>query len=649
MTFEQAVYVNRQIGGSGVGIVLGDEGLDPDWALGGIDLDTCRDETGRLTQWADEVVERIASYTEVSPSRTGVKVFFLYRKADKTRLQARMFGKHGRVFTEADGSREHPPAIDIELSHRYFAVTGKGYRFHELRRVETDAIEWVLTEAGPRLAGSTVSSVAQSSPHADPGRRGGTDTSRSAEAYNLASDLYFRGMIDTRDEMVARLEKASPRIREWVEEKGRPNHERELRRLWDRLPKKRSKVAQNMDEIREILAAERASRPQGECDTGGATPPPSRTAPQTPSPEDGRPASGRTPGEPSIGVVGLFTTRAEDRLAPDPEWLIDGIIPDESDLCIYAESQVLKSFIAADLALGIATGLPTLGEHKVKRQAPAFYFAAEGHRGMQKKRITAWEIGQGLTPFTAPDFFLAETAPPLNDAAAVDRYIAEMKSRLDGRPNGIFVIDTLNRALNGAPEDKSETAAQYLNVAKRIRTAVGGSALVVAHTGKDKSRGLRGSSAWFAGFDCVVEIAHHHKSGDGTHYLRLVVVKQKDDDDGRQILLKSKLVKWQNDRGDHLGSLVLVPADSDEYRQAIADKGKPCLALGMVTRALRDLAARQPTKMVAENALAAKIADFTGMTSESTRNHLRAVRQNDQEEYAPYWRGSKWGLPEDST
>lgn len=54
----------------GVGFVFTDD--DP---FVGVDLDDCRDpETGILSEWADDIIERLDSFTEVSPSGTGVHV-----------------------------------------------------------------------------------------------------------------------------------------------------------------------------------------------------------------------------------------------------------------------------------------------------------------------------------------------------------------------------------------------------------------------------------------------------------------------------------------------------------------------------------------------------------------------------------------------
>ncbi|MFC7552650.1 hypothetical protein ACFQU7_10865 [Pseudoroseomonas wenyumeiae] len=120
----RAEALPRPFGAGGVGIELGDhDGL----AIGGIDLDTCRHaETGTLAPWASEVVERFASYTEVSPSGTGVKVFFLFDGAALPEIRACMGSEHGRQFKRKGGG-DHPPAIEIYLGNRYFAVTGQQY------------------------------------------------------------------------------------------------------------------------------------------------------------------------------------------------------------------------------------------------------------------------------------------------------------------------------------------------------------------------------------------------------------------------------------------------------------------------------------------------------------------------------------------
>jgi putative DNA primase/helicase len=63
--------------GRGVGIMFGR--ADGDVHLAGIDLDSCRDpNTGAIADWAQTVLDRFRSYSEVSPSQCGIKVFFYH-------------------------------------------------------------------------------------------------------------------------------------------------------------------------------------------------------------------------------------------------------------------------------------------------------------------------------------------------------------------------------------------------------------------------------------------------------------------------------------------------------------------------------------------------------------------------------------------
>ncbi|APT57793.1 hypothetical protein RGI145_12395 [Roseomonas gilardii] len=128
-------------------------------ALSGVDLDCCRDkETGRIEEWAWEVIRRFNSYTEVSPSGTGVKTFFLHVTADWPLIEPALgpTSKNGRQFKRGTG--RHPPAIELYLRARYFAVTGERLDeiTNEIRVVPTDDILWVIQDAGPAFkAGGT--------------------------------------------------------------------------------------------------------------------------------------------------------------------------------------------------------------------------------------------------------------------------------------------------------------------------------------------------------------------------------------------------------------------------------------------------------------------------------------------------------------
>jgi predicted P-loop ATPase len=220
----RAAALPRPYGTGGVGIMLGDHlGL----ALGGIDLDTCRDPAaGTLAPWAAEVVERFGSYVEVSPSGTGVKVFFTFDGTELPALRQAMGSEHGRQF-KRKSSGDHPPAIELYLGNRYFAVTDQRLDSSptSLRHVSADTLLWLIREAGPAFAGG--------GGHKPKGglRRGSGDGSRSAVAFKVAREVKRGG--GTYQDMVAALE-ADERTGGWLHEKGQASGGRELRRLWER-------------------------------------------------------------------------------------------------------------------------------------------------------------------------------------------------------------------------------------------------------------------------------------------------------------------------------------------------------------------------------------------------------------------------------
>jgi len=114
-TYEQAI--SRYLLGSwdGIGFVFSDE--DP---YCGVDLDGCRNpETGVVVPWAKKIILDFATYAEVSPSGTGVK---LWVRGDWP------FDGHKQILTDVEKVSDKTPAVEVYDSVRYFAVTGNVLR-----------------------------------------------------------------------------------------------------------------------------------------------------------------------------------------------------------------------------------------------------------------------------------------------------------------------------------------------------------------------------------------------------------------------------------------------------------------------------------------------------------------------------------------
>jgi hypothetical protein len=81
--------------------------------LGGMDLDGCVEpETGEIKPWAREIIDSAATYAEISPSGTGVKLIGHFRLPP-------MSG-HKKVLNEETGE-----AIEVYDRGRFFTVTGR--------------------------------------------------------------------------------------------------------------------------------------------------------------------------------------------------------------------------------------------------------------------------------------------------------------------------------------------------------------------------------------------------------------------------------------------------------------------------------------------------------------------------------------------
>ena len=209
--------VNGQ--GGGIGIELGD--LGDGTSFGGIDLDTCRHVDGTFELWALDIIERFASYTEVAPSGTGAKIFFRYETAGLPTIREAMGGpQHGREFKRSTG-KDHPPAIELHISNRYFTITEQKLDDapDEITTVETSLLLWLLREAGPAFAGSAKPDASVAN--------GGYDESRSGAAYRLAKDMKRAGK--TYEEFVEAA-RTNPETASWCRDKGEAKNQRELRR-----------------------------------------------------------------------------------------------------------------------------------------------------------------------------------------------------------------------------------------------------------------------------------------------------------------------------------------------------------------------------------------------------------------------------------
>jgi hypothetical protein len=132
----------------------------------------------------------------------------------------------------------------------------------------------------------------------------------------------------------------------------------------------------------------------------------------------------------------------------------------------------------------------------------------EGKAGIGK-RLRAAELRHGATgnrfAYYKGTGSLGTRDPKFaNDIIAAAKRVAEKS----GLPVKIITIDTFARALGGEDENSAAVATAALNHVEHIIAETGASVVLVGHPGKDKERGIRGSSAVFAGLDAYIKIEH---------------------------------------------------------------------------------------------------------------------------------------------
>ena len=118
--FDTVVDAYLEGGFSGIGLVLGAD-------VQGIDLDDCRDpETGDLNDFANEVLNSVSGYAEVSPSGTGIKIFTI-SNLDRTRVN-------------------HNHGLELYCKDRYFTVTGSVIEGHTNLPSNSQDLSWLVSK-----------------------------------------------------------------------------------------------------------------------------------------------------------------------------------------------------------------------------------------------------------------------------------------------------------------------------------------------------------------------------------------------------------------------------------------------------------------------------------------------------------------------
>ncbi len=288
---------------------------------------------------------------------------------------------------------------------------------------------------------------------------------------------------------------------------------------------------------------------------------------------------------------------------PDPEELIEGFLIKGENVCFYGPPKVGKTFIALDIALSVAAGLKVFGEIPTNATGAVVYLSGEGHAGM-KRRIKAWRNERGISDDVSVPFYYKAAVPQTK--AGMDearRYIDGILGQLGDVPV-LVVIDTMARSMAGLDENSSGDAGQYLGLTETLRLGLDCTILTLAHAGKKLDHGLRGSTAFAAGFDAVWVA----EMNGANRTVKLEAEYLKDAEDLGPFCFRLKSVHVDGMKLGNGAVLAFVPlaefnktSTGDEAKMArrriydaLAKMGARGVDIGLTTAQLAELLAGQP-------------------------------------------------------
>lgn len=255
---------------------------------------------------------------------------------------------------------------------------------------------------------------------------------------------------------------------------------------------------------------------------------------------------------------------------PPLRWRIKYLLPETGIAAMYGPSGSGKSYLAIDAGVSIALGNSWFG--KRVEAGPVTYVILEGEAGL-RNRVQAWEVHNKT--HIPPNFKAIAQPFELADRQQVE----DLGSTLP--KGGVVIIDTLNRAAPGLDENSSQDMGRILAGMKRLQEITGGLVLIVHHTGKDASKGLRGHSSLFAALDGAIEVERNAMGRTWSG------AKVKDGEDGVRVPFALNVIDLGKDvDGDQITSCAVGPDTGAIFRKPEPSGKNQKSALSTIRRSL---------------------------------------------------------------
>lgn len=556
-----AVYRARPDMFAGVGYLMtGPHGVS------GVDLDHCRDPiTGKIDEWAMEVAAKLDSYTEVSPSGTGLHVMVAGNVPEDWTNHDRgieVYGGNEARFLCVTGRRVPGPP-DVLRAPRAGALDEITARYRKARtkaEVEDLHLPALLPlEFLPELHELDLP------PHAVNFLTAGPEVGRdrSQQLFAAAISLAQAGL--ERDEVLSILE-ANEHAMEIALDHRRQDYDKALRYLWKqhcqagaaRAVQLRAEGYDAFDDLEPPPDPDDESNSSQEAavDTSPSAADDFDVLPADGQSNDRQEADNRHADLAPVKRARFAPMRPDEFLKRKPmQWIVKGVLPRAGLAVVFGASGAGKTFWVFDLVASIARGVEWRG-HRVSK-GRGVYIAAEGAEGF-RNRMQAYCEFHGVDPATLDVLVLPE-APLLMDKEQVKELVKAIQAigRID-----FVVVDTYARVMVGGNENDAKDTGTMVAHCAVIHRYTGAMVILVHHSGKDATSGARGSSVLKAAADVEIEVLRNRD------YRAARIAKMKDGEDSGEFRFNLDVVDiGENDDGDALTSCVIKHSDGPASRQ----------------------------------------------------------------------------------
>ena len=527
-TFAAARDAAARRGFTGVGLAL-----MPEFGITALDFDNCVDAQGALPP----VVRDIASqtYAEYSPSGKGIRAF--------------VRGSYGNHKSPTEGNDY---GFEVFTSTGFVTFTGNAMPYTDILGLEDTVAD--LDHIVAPLCASRFAATSQRVSDPDDFMIGrepkiGLSATQMEELLSvLDADMYRDDWIKVGMALHHECEGDDTGFEiwdEWSANGSKYPGEENLRTQWESFERRKG-VGQRQVTMASVMRMAKEAGASVPRPMVAATVDDLRTAMSAVA---ATPASGMFTPEDYTGRFPILSLASSVVLQPGG-WRIKNLLPDRGLVVLFGASGSGKTFVAIDIAYAIARGV-AWRKNRTKR-GRVLIVAAEGAKGMSK-RLKAYADYYGIDPnevdigllTVPPNFLLSEDVTDLAGAIAAS-----------GGAD-VIMVDTMAQVTPGANENSSEDVGLALGNARALEMATEALIMMVDHSGKDASKGVRGWSGKRAAADAELEVLKYE---NGTRELR--ITKMKDGDDGLKwgFRLETVIVGTDVD-GDPITSCVAVEAD----------------------------------------------------------------------------------------